>query len=204
MESYTQLPSPFLSASNPKVMLRHMHLESYVKMSTTATSRTEPSSMKMDLWKNPDKHSWFKMMPRYKVRAEGEPIRVLDQVIFESVKTLGQYIHICKETIPDSFVDGGQKEVNLAVAPSAFSVDLHCAASEFNEDILKGGDTIQLFHKEVSAYVAAEGVFSEEPTEDVHLRIRLPDPRRPSRLLEPTSAVSVCSAVKEEEKEEER
>lgn len=50
---------------------------------------------------------------------------------------------------------------------------------------------MQLFHKNIDAYLAAEGVWSDaEPTNSAHLRVREPDPRRPRRLLPPTSAVS--------------
>ena len=45
--------------------------------------------------------------------------------------------------------------------------------------------------KEIGAYIAAEGNHLAAPVEDVHLRIRAPDPSRPSRLHAPTSAVSV-------------
>ena len=45
--------------------------------------------------------------------------------------------------------------------------------------------------QEIGAYMAAEGVYSENAfVQDVHMRIRVPDPTRPSRLQPPTSSVS--------------
>ena len=44
--------------------------------------------------------------------------------------------------------------------------------------------------QELSAFLAAEGSFVDDVAIGVHLRIRLPDTTRPSRLAPPTSAVS--------------
>lgn len=37
--------------------------------------------MRVDLDRATSKSSWFRIMPRFKVRAEGEPVRMGDQVI---------------------------------------------------------------------------------------------------------------------------
>ena len=87
----------------------------------------------------------------------------------------------------------GCLELNISVTPSAYTLVQHArtAVIDANRHTLKGGDVIQLFYKEVSAYLAAEGVFHEPaPREGVHMRIREPDSRRPNRMLPPTSAVS--------------
>lgn len=49
--------------------------------------------MKVDLDPNNWRQCWFRIMPRYKVRAEGDYIRMNDQIVLESVKTPGQYLH---------------------------------------------------------------------------------------------------------------
>jgi hypothetical protein len=53
---------------------------------------------------------------------------------------------------------------------------------------------VSRYHQEEDAYIAAEGNHISDPVENVHLRIREPDPRRSSRLSPPTSAVSVRSS----------
>jgi hypothetical protein len=93
----------------------------------------------------------------------------------------------------------GSRLVNLSVHPTSFVVRL------FNKKLtqqgaplkqgqttpIHGGDFVQLHHKELGAYVAAEGTFLNKlVTQDVHLRVRQPDPARPNRLLPPTSSVS--------------
>ena len=120
--------------------------------------------------------------------------------MFESIKTVGQYIHTTHRPMGPGGILPGELECNVAVTPTSYSVLPHLRPNkpEFDADgdptldpYLHGGDVIQLYHKEISAYLAAEGVFFEnQPREDVHLRVREPDTRRPHRLLPPTSAVS--------------
>lgn len=118
--------------------------------------------------------------------------------MLESVKTVGQFLHTTKVALRDEAVLPGRLEVNISVTPSSYSVLPHIlrppspfGSAETATKFLRGGDIIQLFHKEISAYLAAEGSFyEEEPRENVHMRVREPDSRRPHRLLPPTSAVS--------------
>ena len=39
------------------------------------------------------KHAQLRILPRYKVKSEGEVVQILDQIVFESVKSPGQYFH---------------------------------------------------------------------------------------------------------------
>lgn len=113
---------------------------------------------------------------------------------------MGQYIHTSQRPMGPGSILPGHLECNVSVMPTAYSVLPHLRPAKPVYDTdgelkpdphVHGGDLIQLFHKEISAYLAAEGVFFEdEPREDVHMRVREPDSRRPHRLLPPTSAVS--------------
>ena len=87
--------------------------------------------------------------------------------------------------------DGDCHEVSLGFRNTAFMIYSHRSYLDDDKEALKGGDLIQLYHKEIGAYIAAEGNRFEEPLEPIHLRIRVPDATRPSRLKPPTSAVSV-------------
>lgn len=98
-------------------------------------------------------------------------------------------------------------EVNVSVKTTALKIIPHRRPAspdpETQFKVLSAGTYVQLFHKEMSAYLAAEGSsfkFGQDDSaeqadvrENVHLRVREPDPRRPHRLLPPTSAVSVST-----------
>ena len=97
--------------------------------------------------------------------------------------------------------------MNLNFHNTTFTIGQHLSFKDSQRGLIKGCSVVQLFHKvrpsgvacallshtlqEIGAYIAAEG--NDETTiEDIHLRIRVPDSTRPSRLHPPTSAVSVC------------
>lgn len=129
------------------------------------------------------------------------------QVVVESVESVSQYWHTSAAPLEHLHPNSDNHEINLSVIRSAFVVGMHRASLDSREDCMRGGSVIQLFHKvcrrskrhvniytanqEISAYLAAEGNFINGVSLETHLRVRLPDSSRPSRLLPPTSAVSV-------------
>eukprot|EP00039_Didymoeca_costata_P001936 m.56376 g.56376 ORF g.56376 m.56376 type:complete len:2661 (+) comp11036_c1_seq1:86-8068(+) len=186
------------------IQLRHVHSGRWVHVSTTATSKLEPSNMRVILDENDSRTAWLKIAPRFKVRADGDPIRNQDQVKIESLETLGQYLHTSVDAqkkigLPLEHAENEVHEINASVQASSYTVRLYRTHQDETEleghTSIDGGDIVQLFHKETGSYMAAEGSFTERQSleglvEDVHLRIRAPDPGRPSRKEPPTSAVS--------------
>ncbi|EGD74759.1 inositol 1,4,5-trisphosphate receptor type 3 [Salpingoeca rosetta] len=178
------------------VLLYHPHSRRFVRVQSNVTSRREASNLRVDMDDFATRNSWFRIMPRYKVRAEGDPIRVTDQIVLESLKTAGQFLHTSFQQHPEDTPDHGLYEVNCSVQPTAYSIYEFVDHTRRDDEegaaqLLRGGDTIQLFHKEISAYIAAEGVFSyQKPVEDVHMRIRPADQTKPHGMLPPTSAVT--------------
>eukprot|EP00045_Choanoeca_perplexa_P018056 m.276491 g.276491 ORF g.276491 m.276491 type:complete len:2614 (+) comp17698_c0_seq3:125-7966(+) len=176
------------------VQLWHPAQESYMRVSSDVTSTLEPNNMRIELDPNTSKHAWFKIMPRFKVRAEGEPIRMGDQIVLESIKTTGQFVNVTSRFLSDETISPHRRECNVSVSQTALTMLPHLRPlSNAGENAipLRGGDLIQLFHKESSSFMAAEGCFFESALrEDVHMRIREADPRRPHRMEPPTSAVT--------------
>jgi inositol 1,4,5-triphosphate receptor type 1 len=151
--------------------------------------------MLIELDPNTSKHAWFKIMPRFKVRAEGEPIRMGDQIVLESIKTTGQFVNVTSRFLSENAISPNRRECNVSVSQTALTLLPHLRPLTTVADgavPLRGGDLIQLFHKESSSLIAAEGSsYETQLREDVHMRVREPDPRRPHRNEPPTSAVTV-------------
>ena len=63
------------------IQLFHVASQRFVRISTSTTSRREPSQLKVDLSEEITRASWFRIMPRFKVRTEGDPIRMEDLVL---------------------------------------------------------------------------------------------------------------------------
>jgi hypothetical protein len=105
------------------IQLFHVLTGEYVRVSSTATCTLEPTNMRVDLNKQAFISALFRIMPRYKVttknqfilctktayilgaqlRAEGDPVRMEDQVVLESIKTPGQVLQYYWFTTGDSF-----------------------------------------------------------------------------------------------------
>lgn len=206
-----------------KIQLYHAHTQKYIRVGGIATSMIEPSNMRVDLHTDNSKEVWFRIMPRFKIRSLGDPVRANDHVVFESIKIEGQFLHTSNVRSANESELGAQHELNLSVSMSSYTIQMFrnsdlepiSKSSESSEDAndtvissdakmeIRNADVIQLFHREYDSYLAAEGTYNQvageygSVSEDVHMRIRKPDADRPHRLMPPTSAVSFWQIERE-------
>jgi len=119
---------------------------------------------------SPSLDSYLKILPRFKVRAEGEPVRFTDQVMFESVKMPSRFLSFSPGTFHDGY-NVGTHEVDLSIRSSAFTILYSYSIDKKRAKFLKGGDVVYLLHKELDSYLAAEGIFTDKSIlEKIHLR----------------------------------
>ncbi|XP_021341779.1 inositol 1,4,5-trisphosphate receptor type 2-like [Mizuhopecten yessoensis] len=167
------------------VQLKHALTNKYIHMCTSQTSQTDKNNMVIMLQDFNAKNAQFRILPQYKVKSEGEVVQIYDQIVFESIKSPGHFFHASSAYQIDHITHGS--EVNLGVERSGFTlVRFHKGIPE-HDPYVRGGSAIRLFHKELEAYLVAEGLFDEEVTEDVHFRIRVMDQHKPRTLSPPTS-----------------
>ncbi|XP_060075349.1 inositol 1,4,5-trisphosphate receptor type 1-like [Ylistrum balloti] len=170
------------------VQLKHIFTGKFVHMSTTQTSQKDKNNMKVSLHEFNAKNAQFRILPRYKVKSEGEVVQLFDQIVFESVKSHGHYFHASESFQIDHFTFGS--ELNLGVERSSFTL-IGCYREHADQErFVRGGSVIRLFHKELEAYLVAEGLFDDCITEDVHFRIRVIDQHRPKSLSASTSGIT--------------
>jgi hypothetical protein len=112
-------------------------------------------------------------MPRYKVRSEGDAVRVEDEIILESMKTQARYLSVSETTYENYLFRKDCHEVNLSSISDSFTILPHYRLNEAEADLIKGGDVLCLLHKELDSYLCAEGNFTEsQVAEEPHLRLR--------------------------------
>ncbi|CAD5113406.1 DgyrCDS2578 [Dimorphilus gyrociliatus] len=172
------------------IQLRHLFTQKFIHSSTETTATTKSGSMKVFLSEYNAKNAQFKIMPRYKVKAEGDIVQVEDQIVFESVKTPGQYLHVSKSKLPSRSVYKDSLELNLSVKQSGFRLLRRYKPSKEMTNFLKSGHFVRFFHKEIEAYLCASGLLTGEIADDVHLRIRPVDQNIPKTLFPSTSAIT--------------
>lgn len=127
---------------------------------------------------------FFKTMPRYKVRTEGDTVRFNDQVTFESIKLPGRFLDAGDATFPKGIFLGCY-EIDVSTRLCPFTVVPHSTSNELETQaqFIKGGDVICFYHKELDSYLSAEGVFVEnEIIEDPHLHERYSSTGTDSKL----------------------
>jgi len=172
------------------VQLQHMFTGKYIHVSTTQTSRMETSNMQVYLADYNAKHAQFRIMPRYKVKAEGDMVQVDDQIVLESVKSPGQFLHVSKAQFGNDSVYKGEHELNLSVRHCGFTIVRQYKPEKDHANYIKAGLPIRFFHKEVEAFLVAEGLFDDHLTEEAHLRLRPVDQNNPKSLFPSTSAIT--------------
>ncbi|XP_076109900.1 inositol 1,4,5-trisphosphate-gated calcium channel ITPR2-like isoform X1 [Mytilus galloprovincialis] len=167
------------------IQLRHVFSGKYIHSSTTQTSQKDRNNMRISLLECNAKNAQFKILPRYKVKSEGEFVQLYDQVMLESIKSPGHFLHASEPYQIDHFTNAS--ELNLGVERSSFTLVGSFRDYPDQFQFFRGGSVIRLFHKELEAYVIAQGLFDQEVTENVHFRIRAFDPYNP-KTISPTSS----------------
>ncbi|XP_029657301.1 inositol 1,4,5-trisphosphate receptor-like, partial [Octopus sinensis] len=167
------------------VQLKHRFTSKYLHMCTTQTSQHDKNNMMISLNEFNAKNAQFRILPRYKVKSEGEVVQLFDQIVFESVKSPGHFFHASEKFQIDCYSEGS--ELNLGVEKSSFTL-VGCYREDLEDNrFVRGGSVIRLFHKELEAYLVAEGLFDEIITENVHFRIRVMDQHHPKTMSPSTS-----------------
>ncbi|CAH1239559.1 ITPR1 [Branchiostoma lanceolatum] len=118
------------------IQLQHVFTKKFLHVSTTQTSHTEINNMRVELLPFNSKHAQYKIMPRFKVKAELDTVRLGDQIVLESVKTPGNYLHTSKPAYGPKFVESTSRELNLSVRHSAFTVYRNISAKDQQEKYL--------------------------------------------------------------------
>lgn len=62
-------------SNHPTIQLRHVFTGKFVHVSTRQTSWTESSNLSVELKPENSKRAQFKILPRYKVKSEGDLVR---------------------------------------------------------------------------------------------------------------------------------
>uniref|UniRef100_A0A1I8GHA8 Inositol 1,4,5-trisphosphate receptor n=1 Tax=Macrostomum lignano TaxID=282301 RepID=A0A1I8GHA8_9PLAT len=172
------------------VQLQHVFTGKFVHISTQNTSPTESSNMQVTLSSENAAFALFRVMPRFKVKGEGDLVQIEDQVVLESVKSPGQFLHVSRHKFEAHMpVYADSYELNLSVRFSGFTLIRRYHETEDEANKIRAGQPVRFFHTELEAYLVCEGTFNEPEVEDVHLRVRAVEQTKPKTMFPPTSAI---------------
>ena len=141
------------------VQLKQVYTNKYLSISDKTVARLAYNHMGVFLTEFGGPSANFKIMPKYKIRGEGDAVRAGDQCVLLSEKASGQYLTCTPEKtfdernlISDAHVfQQGDHEASAAAAARGWTVkELFRGKEPGNrkrKDYIQAGDVVQLLHR---------------------------------------------------------
>ena len=174
------------------VVLQHAKTSRHVTVCTSVPSDDAPNCFSVDFvagqhLSHPDR--CFKILPKYKIRQEGEYIRLKDQVLFCCESSGRRYLSINKEESKTSAEEPSPNihqphEVHCAPHPFAWRLRIYDDPT-IDPSPIRAGNCVLLYHKETDGFLTAELA----PTAEVYMT-----PVEPMEEVSSESGTSSSSA----------
>eukprot|EP00667_Euglena_gracilis_P000060 EG_transcript_60 len=148
------------------VQLGHVYTDRWLGVCRRVQAEQEKSSFRVVLLKpeevEDERLIRFRLLPRYKVRSEGERVRFLDQVLFCPEWDDSRFLHATSKPLS---AHGSAREVCCSFNQTCWTVRLYDDPT-FEPRTVRLGTPVALFHAEIEAFLSAEGDPAGEEAEE--------------------------------------
>ena len=165
-----------------------MHVESKMYLvGKTSSSETDRSAFKFELSENFSSGMFFKIIPKYKTKSEGEPISYKDKIHLVNIKLTGfigfsgersidldrpvdikNFKSVCLPVLNRKNDENSTRfEANLSLSQEiSWRLCFHGKDPSLDENkILRGGNLVRIRHNETGSFLAAQVSFSTKKME---------------------------------------
>ncbi|KAI8393697.1 uncharacterized protein BYT42DRAFT_609468 [Radiomyces spectabilis] len=165
------------------IQLYSKHFRKYLTV-TGRTCKGDISHLQVNL--SQDLIGYFKIMPRYRIRVDGEPVRLGDTFAIQCVRPEG-YLNVGTNPLRSDLFSTDYYEVFSHTRISSWTMKCHASAfaqqGMSTSKFIHPGQYVRFYHKEMEAYLESPMLISDR--HDVRLRKHVINPLDPKESDSP-------------------
>ncbi|KAJ3089301.1 hypothetical protein HK102_006717 [Quaeritorhiza haematococci] len=146
------------------INLQNAYNDKFLSASTEAL-RVDPNNVQLTLTWKMSKNAWFMILPRYRFRADGEPVRIGDKVYLKSVKFgylySGYWMYHRHPIYSFDYFDA-----TLSSKPMEWTVGIYRRNNEMDSSRVNAGSFVRFYNHESESYLAIKPVTTETEKAD--------------------------------------